>query len=92
MKSLKLELDDLQIESFSTNSEPEERGTVAGMSGDAVCVSGYITCPGWTCVGVECTNSGDPYKTFGCPGGGGGSLAYTQCEPETCDPFICGPY
>lgn len=101
MKSLKLKLDDLQIESFTTSAPSTERGTVNGHSGDYGCNSDICTtepsnpnrasCPGFTCVGITCTNSGDPYNTFGCQGGGG-SLAYTQCEPETCDPMICGPY
>jgi hypothetical protein len=51
MRKLRIQLDDLQVESFATDAQPAERGTVHARVPD--------TDPGW------CPQTGDAYCTFG---------------------------
>ncbi|HEU4881122.1 MAG TPA: hypothetical protein VFT45_02720 [Longimicrobium sp.] len=83
MKKLKLDVDHLEVQSFTTGDDKPSRGTVQANGYTDRCATNY-----------QCTNLSGCCFTNGdtCAGCGGGSLAYTQCEPETCDPFICGPY
>ena len=73
MRKLRLELDDLQVDTFQTTSAPGRRGTVAANSGTA-----YTVC--WGLCGGE---------TDGAFCGGGDFTAicdteYTNCGDRTC--------
>lgn len=83
MKKLKLDLDHLEVQSFTTGADNLSGGTVQANEATQLCATEY-----------QCTDLSGCCLTDGntCAGCGGGSLGYTQCEPETCDPFVCGPY
>ena len=86
MKKLKLNLDDLKVESFLTSSKTNGKGTIHGnvTGGHEDCHTefGYPTCDeAWTCARTcEGTCEGNTC-TPTCP---------NTCEGYTCDnPFIC---
>jgi hypothetical protein len=99
MKKLRLELDELAVESFATGEdEMATRGTVAGHISTR-CTGGAMTCDdGNTCVPAGDTCANDTcyiscmgscpcypnYETIGCDGGGIYSQAYTGCG--NCNP------
>ncbi|HSU15112.1 hypothetical protein [Longimicrobium sp.] len=68
MKKLSLNLDELQVESFSTRGGVKPRGTV---NANAATVDEY-TC--WSCVDPGCTTSQQPYT-----GMGAGCSEYASC-------------
>ena len=55
MRKLKLDLDELAVQTFATDEQPEEAGTVRGLEG-----SGNLTCDEWvtckpqSCPGISC--------------------------------------
>jgi hypothetical protein len=79
MRQIKLELNDLQVESFATIAPAAGRGTVLGHAKtdvqDTQCCETYAP--------YVCVSAND-----GCPTGG---HAWTECSPECrpTDPSIC---
>lgn len=76
MRKLSLNIDDLQVESFSPESAlPGQRGTLQGYAATQGCGYSY---------GEECTHT-DPYFCFGPSGGG-------SCVGASCDHWAdtCG--
>jgi hypothetical protein len=91
MKKLKLDLEDLAVESFATTPEPRaEGGTVFGQQ--CTCYT-QCTCPG--CPTCDASCNGTCGGTCGgtcdasCNGTCGGSCDYS-CAGD-CDPYSCLP-
>ncbi|HYR09771.1 MAG TPA: hypothetical protein VEQ60_18490 [Longimicrobium sp.] len=92
MKKMKLELEQLAVDSFDTSAAPERRGTVYGRQvtdfthctcpGHPSC-DGYDTCQGPTCDAFCTYTQGDPSCDITCHG------RFT-CEPS-CD-YTCPGY
>ena len=84
MKKLKLDLDDLRVESFATAPGGDAKGTVVGYATEPVWTVCYFTC-NVTCNGAETCDT--------CGGGGQTDLdcgsGYYTCP--TCD-FTCDDY
>jgi hypothetical protein len=75
MNKLKLDLDELQVDSFDTMSEPEARGTVHGLQT-------YDTCYNLTCYGADCPGyTNNCGYTPACPGYGCTNLS--TCKRPT---------
>jgi hypothetical protein len=101
MKKLKLDADELRVESFDTRAMEAGAGTVRGLSYPNQCDPpsdsldpGFDTCQYATCAGATCWQSCN--GTCNCGGGSGGcqpySAAYTYCEKDAscinqCDPI-----
>ena len=69
MHKLRLDLDELSVESFATDAAKEERGTVEGFV-SLHCTGGVATCNGGnTCDGVAATCAGTCYVSCkgSCP-------------------------
>lgn len=86
MKKLRLEIDELQVESFSTAADPEQRGTVFGRATHvSPCEpTAYSRC--WGLCGEETDG------TF-CGGGGFTDICdteYTNCGDRSCNASDCG--
>jgi hypothetical protein len=81
MREIKLNLDDLDVESFSTDAAVWGRGTILGY--DKTDVQQTVCCE--TYAPYVCASANDA-----CPTGG---HVWTQCSPECqpTDPFICEP-
>jgi hypothetical protein len=79
MKKLRLELDELRVESFETVAPARSRGTVRGQDATENTWCGQDSCDG-TCY-TDCWG-------LGCPGGGGGSDA---CNPSQWPCSLDGP-
>jgi hypothetical protein len=80
MREIKLDLDDLDVESFSTVAPLGGRGTILGYDKTGA-------------QQTECCETYAPYVCAsaddGCPTGG---HAWTECSPECqTDPFVCEP-
>ncbi len=89
MKKLRLDLEDLKVDSFQTVPTPKMAdGTVMGHGvTEFACFTidpadPCMTQPGWTCVGAECTGGGD--ATLIC--------SEATCWQETCNGHTCGHY
>lgn len=81
MSKLNLNLDDLTVDSFSTDGSPEPRGTVVGQAETYELVSCYDTgCN--TCDDYTCNNTCD----YTCDCGGGGD---TGIDGSTCNQIVC---
>jgi hypothetical protein len=79
MKKLKLQLEDLAVESFTTADEKDGRGTVEGYNSCQTCQD--IDCSA-VCTGTSCDGTGT---------GGGDTGGTTPCGPGGSDPvFGCG--
>ncbi|HSU14151.1 hypothetical protein [Longimicrobium sp.] len=87
MKKLRLQIDELSVESFPTAAKAEEAGTVRGFDSTT---GNQIIC--------ECTDEGGACGgsagcgsygcgTFGCSGGCGGGTNYATCA--TGNQIIC---
>jgi hypothetical protein len=61
MKKLKLEVDALKVDSFSTDGEDGEGGTVRGLSGEA----GFWSSCGEICTCDSCDGCEDPFGDDG---------------------------
>jgi hypothetical protein len=68
MEKLKLELDDLEVESFDAAAEPELRGTVEA-NGIPYSEQGTCSCPRWCTLAETCPHSCYILET---------------CEPDVC--------
>jgi hypothetical protein len=86
MKTIKLDLDHLKVDSFEVMPEDAGgRGTVRGFAFDAIADPGTVSSPGGTC---------DPRESCGCP-----TQAWTcpdtckwTCDDNTCvDTCVTGP-
>jgi len=96
MKKLRMELDDLQVESFATDRGDGDRGTVEGHV-SAQCSAGAFTCNGGnTCVeGATCGNNESCYVSCNgsCPYPCTNEVSY--CFNNTCFdcsfPKVCIP-
>ena len=98
MRKLRLTLEELSVESFSTAVRPGRQGTVGGHDlSDTTCQQKFCTCDtvqGPTCEGTchaSCGGSCDG-SCNGCVSYGGTCNDYTcvSCE-GTCDDSYCGP-
>jgi hypothetical protein len=79
MRKLKLEMDDLAVESFTVDESQRVRGTVAGMTGATACDTGG--CGGY------CQSSP---LSCGCNTNAGCIFPTDSCGPtETFDQFTC---
>lgn len=98
MRKLKLQIDQLAVDSFTTTPEMmSSAGTVHARSPH---LTGWLTCEGSTCVGScfgEVSCIGGPTCNGACPSGNGtcGSLCTAQCpartyEYDTCNIYECG--
>ncbi len=74
MKKLKLNLDDIKVESFETINMVSQKGTVLANASGAPLAS---QCIHMTCVG------------YPCPGDPPGPTNANTC-PQTCDDYTCG--
>jgi hypothetical protein len=89
MRKLRLQLESLAVESFTTADERDTRGTINARSGDTQadsCADNtcFQTCAGSTCNGGgnTCWDSCDGFcGTYYCPSGG--SLSLSGCNPDT---------
>ena len=90
MKKLRIELDQLQVESFATAETPEEGGTVRGRgldtfpgdcppTGDFYCTLGEgCTAPYYTCGGWNC----ETWEAVHCEHrSGAGEQTCSVCDP-----------
>ncbi len=92
MNKLKLDFEDLKVESFETSPEPEEdEGTAYGLLGhsdtsclqiDCQCPTGTNTCA-TTCTCSTCGGS--------CNGGCGSGNTFGSTCPASCTQIICEP-
>ena len=88
---LKLNLDELTIDSFDTTSRESGRGTVVGEE-QCTCWTqcGQNTCPGCPTCGETCNANvyTCAYSCDTCDGSCGGSCWYTECPTngQTCNP------
>ncbi|HEX5869717.1 MAG TPA: hypothetical protein VFY65_04860 [Longimicrobium sp.] len=93
MAKLRLNLDQLTVDSFDTAQPAQKKGTVFGEQ--CTCYTN-CTCPGCpTCVVTECNQA----SCATCGGSCGGSCFYTECpgtnptcNPSNFDPRECCPY
>jgi len=93
MRKLRLDLDELNVESFETDAKPAENGTVFGEQQPCTCYTA-CTCPGCptcgscenTCGGASCGScypcESRDYYTCGATQG------YYTCDPSN-SPFEC---
>jgi hypothetical protein len=100
MKKLKLELDNLAVESFDTTATHKSRGTVIGEQ--CTCYTYCNTCPGcptcdatcaYTCDDATCPQC--PTCAASCNGTcddtcGGNSYCYCFTDYESCRVRLCG--
>jgi hypothetical protein len=81
MRKLRLDPEELRIETFAPDAGARAPGTVHAHSYPAGCYpppdSSPDTCDYATCAGLTCAQSCNGYTCVGCGGGGGGS---SQCE------------
>lgn len=85
MRKLRLDLDQLTVDTFDTLVNAKEKGTVIGeqCSCETVC-----SCPGCpTCVVTECNDD----TCYTCGESCGGSCYYTECGGNTYDDHTCDP-
>jgi hypothetical protein len=85
MGKLRLNLDQLTVDSFDTVTPVREKGTVFGeqCSCETVC-----SCPGCpTCVNTECNQDTCHTCGWSC----GGSCYYMECTGDTIDDPTCDP-
>ena len=90
---LKLNLDELTVDSFDTTKNEAKIGTVFGEQ--CTCYTN-CTCPGCPTCDASCNGTCYDYTcAAGCPGGGGGDSVYcgdTQYD-ATCNGYgTCGIY
>ncbi len=62
MKKLTLKMDDLQVDTFTTDEQSDGKGTVAGHYGTTHTQQGGETCEG-TCAGATCYYTCEGYAT-----------------------------
>jgi hypothetical protein len=91
MQKYRLDLDDLDVESFDTKSDALPlRGTVFGRETDyGACTGNYYTCDA-NCGGVQTHDNENTCNLLCQGGGGGGNSMLTAClncytEAYTCD-------
>jgi hypothetical protein len=85
MKKLRLDLDQLTVDSFDTASHAEKKGTVFGEQ--CTCYTN-CTCPGCpTCDNTACGQN----TCYTCEWSCGGSCWYTECGGNTIDAHTCNP-
>ncbi|HEY0016230.1 MAG TPA: hypothetical protein VGC13_07920 [Longimicrobium sp.] len=101
MKKLKLQLDDLGVESFDTTCTVREKGTVVGEQGTCTCNT-QCTCPGcptcyntcaYTCDDATCPAC--PTCAASCNGTCVGATCYDTCGAscyDSCRPRDCIDY
>jgi hypothetical protein len=91
MKKLKLDLEDLSVESFATTPEPRaEGGTVFGQQ--CTCYT-QCTCPGCPTCDASCNGTCDASCNGTC-GGTCGATCDASCNGTCdggCDPYSCLP-
>ncbi len=88
MKKLKLHLDDLRIDSFSTTSAAKPRGTVFGEQ--CTCYT-QCTCPGCPTCDASCNGTCGATCDASCNGTCDGCTWEASCGGNTCD-YTCGGY
>jgi hypothetical protein len=78
MKKLRLDVEDLAVETFITSGTEGVKGTVEGhATGPVVCPTRAVSCNGTACP-IDCTYGGE------CTGG-----FYTECCVESDYPTFC---
>lgn len=93
---LKLNLDDLGVDTFDTTATAKGKGTVFGEQCTCYTYCGQNTCPGCPTCGGSCNGTCDAScnGTCNCPTNDtcGYSCYYTDCGclPETCQQTNCG--
>lgn len=91
--SRKLRLDDLQIESFHTTSQPvADPGTVYAQAAEAALLTQGTTCQGATCQGRTCdyqTCAGPSCQNTFCYASCGNTCAFSCPNDPTCG-ITCG--
>jgi hypothetical protein len=99
MKKLRLDLDNLKVDSFATTPDAERlRGTVHGQDTEYAYCTGYFTCVGQgDCHSYEATCLGnDTCEGLGCGDtnslrcGGADTTACSYWNQETCNFGTCG--
>jgi hypothetical protein len=87
VNKLKLQLDDLGVESFDTTCVVQEKGTVMGEQVACTCYT-QCTCPGCpTCVNTcaaTCAYTCDDYTCAASCGGSCGASCWDTCRPRDC--------
>lgn len=89
MAKLTLQVEDLAVESFHTDSAAPARGTVMAAQGGNTFQGGCSThetaCPYETCVvNSQCCQSQDPTCLFSCPQGCTGGISAGCYHTEVC--------
>ena len=97
MGKLRLNLDQLTVDSFDTATTAREKGTVFGEQCSCQTVCSCPGCP--TCVNTECEQNTCLQSCDTCDWSCGGSCWYTECpgtnptcDPSNFDPRQCCPY
>jgi hypothetical protein len=85
MKKLRLQLEDLQIDSFQTTSPEKPKGTVFGEQ--CTCYT-QCTCPGCPTCDASCNGTCDASCNGSCDGCSGDPSCFGSCD-ETCE-WSCG--
>jgi hypothetical protein len=86
MGKLRLNLDQLSVDSFDTASPVKEKGTVFGEQ-ECTCPT-ICSCPGCPTCDYTCDDLTCPATCFGSCGG---SCYYTECGGNTIDAHTCNP-
>jgi hypothetical protein len=94
MKKLKLSLEDLRVDSFTTSRPDNEKGTVLGREQETQpvqCRPSYQPSCGVSCAGGTCDGETCPYTCAeSCNGScGEGSCYYTCAVFNTCYGLVC---
>ena len=89
MAKLALQVEDLAVESFHTDSASSGRGTVLGAQErntfQGGCSTHETACPEYSCVvNSQCCQSQDPTCLFSCPQGCTGGISAACYHTEVC--------
>jgi hypothetical protein len=94
MRKLRLDLDQLTVDTFDTSTTAKEKGTVFGEQCTCNTYCGQNTCPGCpTCDNTACNQNTCFVSCESCVSCGG-SCFYTECGDSsmgTCDPTYGDP-
>ena len=92
MKKLKLNLDDIRVESFATSPTEERRGTVFGQDPTHTEPECFATDPYCNDTSRCYTDGGTCYHTCMCANDSepGWASCGTTCQVPTCEPGGCG--
>jgi hypothetical protein len=87
MKKLRMDLEQLVVDTFDTVAPVARKGTVFGEQ--CTCYTA-CTCPGCpTCVNTECNQNSCAETCATCDWSCGGSCMYTECTGNTFDARTC---